>query len=246
MNAMNAEPKNHSMEAYSLLVRRNSFGAIKSGYPTAIDGLLKAVCNATGIETGIIERNKKGGYNAINIDIYGYDIDRNLIAIQIRQTWKIKETYFTNQRKYYALAGVDDGQIFCHAIPTSFRSIPDLDAKSPEEVVRWAEGKIFRVPPARVATIIRQGDVALIPVRSIPRVATVVQPDADGLSRLIVRESHNVRVDGILYSDQAGRRWADGLVQIDHEPGQHRSIDADGRFEIVAGEKLNVRYNTID
>lgn len=227
---------------------RDSYGALHSdSVPASMHALLKAVIAAAGIRVGITRTNKRGGYDAQRVDIYGYDVERNLIAIQIRHTWLRKEGYWIQQKKYYALAGVDEGQIFCHVIPSSFRQMKDLAEATPGAVVKWAESKIFRVPLARLNTIIRQGDIALVPVRSIPRSASLVQSGTGRLSEVTLRSSHAVKVDGQLYKDaESGRIWTEGLVQIDHEPGQHRSIDAEGRFEIVEGERLDVSLNTVD
>lgn len=222
---------------------RDEYGALpRRQLPDAISAVLAAVKREVGIHEGIVDRNKRGGFDAMNVDVYGYDVDRSLIAIQIRHTWRKKQGYWTQQNKFYALAGVDDGQIFCHVVPTSFRFVRHLENKSPEDIVRWSESKIFRVPLTRLESIIRQGDVALIPVRSIPRTAEALDE-----KRIVLRDSHTVEVDGTFYRDaETGRTWANGLVQIGHEPGQHRPVDAEGRHEVVVGRRINVDFNTID
>ncbi len=225
-------------------IRRGTFGEIKAGAPDSIRALVEQVLRKIGFAEGVTNRNRRGGFDAFNADVYGFDAERNLVALQLRHSSKRRESDWLRTHKWYALAGIDEGQLFSHVIPSSFRRNPEIHTASPESVVRWAESKIFRVPVARLDTIIRQGDVALIPVRSIPRSAKPIDgKDYD----YVFRGSHKISIDGTAYIDEAtDRHWADGLVQIDHTPGQHRSIEGQGRFEIVIGERLDVNFSTID
>jgi hypothetical protein len=222
---------------------RNKYGALK-GVPSSIMALAYAAMREIGFTKGIETTNRGKGFIANNFEIYGYDVARQLVAMQLRQSWKAKANHWLNTSKVYCIAGIDEGQSFCHAIPSSFQRIKNLDETSPEAVVKWAESKIFRVPVERLAGIIRQGDVALVPVRSIPRDAQKMDSRT-----LTLRGSHHVTVDGDAF-EQDGRHWIDGVVQIDHTPGQHRSIDAEGRFEIVLGARRDdftfIDANTAD
>jgi hypothetical protein len=227
-----------------LNIRRGAFGQITDGVPASISALVEKVLTEIKFYEGVVSRNNRGGFDAFNADIYGFDVERNLVAIQLRHSSKRRESDWLNTHKWYALAGIDEGQLFSHVIPTSFRRNPDIMRASAESVVRWAESKIFGVPLDRIGTIIRQGDVALVPVRSIPRSAKPI----DGKDyKYVFCGSHKITIDGTAYIDNStARHWADGLVQIDHLPGQHRSIDGQGRFEIVVGERLDVDFSTID
>lgn len=242
MNAITEVLSSAPDTATRVLPWRDRFGALsRERLPADVQNLLLRVLSEIGFREGVIGR-RRGGYDAFNCDVYGYDVERNLIALQVRHTWCDKDKGWTRQQKWYGLAGEDEGQLFSHVIPTSFRRIPDLSCMTPAAVVRWAESKIFRVPVSRLGTMIRQGDVALVPVRAIPRTAVVTTE-----KRITIRGSHEVFVDGAVYKDHVtGRRWADGLIEIDHQPGEHRAIDAEGRFEIVAGTRLNVDFNTVD
>lgn len=223
---------------------RGRFGEITSKIPAEISSLIERVLKEISFEEGVTSRNRRGGFDAFNCDVYGYDVKRKLAAIQLRYSWKRRESDWLNTSKWYALVGIDEGQIFSHVIDTSFRRNPDIDDATPEEIVRWAESKIFRVPVARLDTIIRQGDVALVPVRSIPRSAKKI----DGKDyRYTFRKSHKVRVDGWAYIDEESHRhWLDGIVEIDHIPGQHKPIGGEGRFEVVCGKRLDVDFSTVD
>lgn len=220
--------------------KRDRYGALPcDSLPKRVKDLTLSVVKLIGFSAGVTSTNRKGGFVAHNFDVYGYD--GNLVALQFRQTSREKEGYWLQQEKIYALAGIDDGQLFCHAIPSSFRMMRNIDQAAPPDVVRWAESKIFQVPLARLNTIIRQGDIALVPVRSIPRDAIKVHNN-----RILFRKSHKAMIDGDLY-ELDGRFWVDGLIEIEHLPGQHRAIDAQGRHEIVRGIRLaSVEFSTPD
>jgi hypothetical protein len=180
---------------------------------------------------------KRGGYEARNIDVYGYDIVRRLAVIQIRRTWKKKESWFPQVSKAYALVGMDGEQIFSHPLDVSPRRNRRLPMMAPDDVVRWAEAKIFGVTEDRVADIIRQGDVALIPVRAFPPGVTPAKIAAKGgVKRLILRDHHTVMVDGEILEDEYSW-YAHGLVEIEHTKGQHRAVCGEGRFRIAVGRR---------
>lgn len=244
---MNAVSETHIQAPLTSQVadyKRGSYGEITSRLPSSIADLLKNVLKEINFSTGIVSRNKRGGFDAFNCDVYGYDVERNLIAIQLRHSWKRRDTDYLSAKKWYALAGLDEEQIFSHIIDTSFRRNPGVYEATPEDVVRWAESKIFRVPMSRLGTIIRQGDIALVPVRSIPRSAKKIDGKA---YHQIFRESHSARVDGYAYVDEyAGRHWLDGIVEIEHKPGEHKPIGAEGRFEVVVGKRLDADFSTVD
>lgn len=249
MNAItNVSPAVAPVSEVSPKIRRDGYGAIyPSDVPALVQALLERVLSEIGFEPGIESLNERGGFIANNCSVYGWDLSQGLVALQFRQAWKRKENHWLSSKKVYALAGLDEGdQLFCHAVASSFQRMRDIDNAYPIDVVRWAESKIFRIPVARLSTIIRQGDVALVPVRSIP--AAAVPSDK---AELVLRGSHRVVFGGVYRRDpETKRRFVDGMVRIDHIPGQHKAIDADGRFEIILGARREdldfVDANTVD
>lgn len=222
---------------------RDHFGAIEwQTAPLAARDLVARIIKLTGVSVCAVHINRGKGWLVGSYDLYGYDLERKLVAIQLRQKWKRKRnSASTHQRTGYILAGIDDGQLFSHVLPSSYRRMRNLVDATPGDVIRWAERKIFGVPVERLPTIIRQGDIALVPVRSIPRSAM----PAANQTGITLRGSHRVMVDGRLLEDKAaGRYWVEGLVEIDHLPGQHRAIDAEGRFEIVLGARGELDFVT--
>ncbi len=217
-------------------VHRNGYDAIIT-VPDPIKDLVKRVREAAGWETGITSAGTgKGGYEARSIDVYGYDISRSLAVIQIRRAWKKKASWFTEVSKAYALVGIDEGQIFSHPLTSSPRRNPHLRDLTPEEVVTWAESKIFGVPVSKLHTIIRQGDIALVPVRGIPSAADVIP--GTGVRTVTLQSSHRVMVDGTIFRHD-GRIYADGALEVVHVKGEHKAISGSGKFRVVVGEKAD-------
>lgn len=225
-------------------VGRNEFGGIRNA-PQAVLDLVKTVKDAVGWQTGIGDTGYKGGYEARHVDVYGYDVERQLAVVQVRRCWKKKESWYPEVSKAYALIGIDDGQVFSHTLDGSPRRQRDFDYQSPEDTVKWAESKIFNVPVARLGTIIRQGDVALVRIKALPpRVRKVALTDGQRVHTVTLAGSHSVTVDGDLYEKvytfRDGRefveeRYSVGLVESDHARGQHKAVCAEGRFRLAEG-----------
>ncbi len=213
-------------------VERDSYGAIRSKLPPEVHALRDSVLKEMGYEEGIKSIGKRGGFEAHNVDVYGYDTTRNLAVIQLRRAYRKREGYFTSVKRAYFLIGEDDGQLFSHALPSSPARIKNLDDVSPEAVVQWAESKIFGVPTARLGQIVRQGDIALVPVRSLPGGDRRIEMSK---SEVLLRGSHRVLLDGETCRDRHGNFYIDGLVEIVHEKEQHKAIAAEGKYRIVRG-----------
>ena len=224
------------------MVRHDGYDAITNA-PAQIKDLVEQVRKAAGWETGITsEGMRRGGFESRNIDVYGYDVTRKLAVIQIRRAWKKKDGWFTQVTKVYALVGLDEGQIFSHPLASSPRRNPNLDDMTPEEVVAWAESKIFGVPVNKLHTITRQGDVALVPVRGIPHGALPMAAGRFGLTTLesgvhvlTLRGSHQVHIDGVVFESDSDI-YAEGAIEIMHAKGEHKAVSATGKLKIVTGE----------
>lgn len=213
---------------------RNEFGACQT-VPSEILALVAQVKVAAGWKEGIEDTGYKGGYEARHVDVYGFDVVRQLAVVQLRRCWKKKDSWYPEVSKAYALIGIDDGQVFSHTIDGSPRRQRDFDYQAPEDTVKWAEAKIFNIPVSKLGTIIRQGDVALVPVSSIPRGAVKIPlPAGARVHKWTFGGSHNVVIDGEMFETDSAY-FARGLVESEHSPGQHRPIAAEGRFRISIG-----------
>jgi hypothetical protein len=218
-------------------VTRDPYGAVpRRAVPQEIATLVEEVRAEAGWTKGIEWTHKRRGfYDAQSIDVYGYALAPQLLAvIQIRRT--TRHRYGQDVRKSYALVGRDEGdQVFSHPLPSSPRRMRDLDAATPEDVVAWAESKIFGVPVSQLGSVIRQGDIAIIPVRAIPATADPIA-ESESLHTWTFAGSHEVVVDGDIW-DHPGGLYARGLVEISHGPGQHAAVSFEGRCRIVVGSR---------
>ncbi len=214
--------------------QRNVDGSL-TDVPNAIVRLVEKVQEAARWKTGKSNLGfRTGGYEARSVQVYGYDRRRRLAVIQLRREWKKNRHWYPLVNKVYALVGLDDGQIFSHPLTSSPRRNFGLAEMTPGAVVLWAESKIFGVPASRLNSIIRQGDVALVPIRRLPRSVDPVS------GPVVLRDSHQIAVDGTLFKTSSPDLWyVRGTVEMLHIKNEHRPVAATGTFKIVAGQRAD-------
>lgn len=219
---------------------RDAYGALLPAHvPPAIRALVERVADEAGWDLGAGSSGTYGRrsytFEARNTSVYGYALYPQMLAVvQIRRYFQNK--YGASVRKSYALIGLDEGdQLFSHVLPSSPRHWSGIDTMTPEEVVTAAESKIFGVPVARLDQIVRQGDIAIVPVRAIPGSAERIEEDR-AIHEWKFANSHSVIVDGDIWDHPDGL-YADGLVEIIHDRGQHHPISYEGRCRIVIGRE---------
>ncbi len=216
---------------------RDWYGALVN-VPVQVQELTQTVAEVAGWELG----TQSGGgrslrsrtFEARNMSVYGYSLgDEPLAVVQIRRYFYSR--YGGSVRKSYVLGGDDRGQIFAHILPSSPLQWHGLSTATPEDTVTWAESKIFQVPMDRVGSIIRQGDIGIIPMQAIPGRARQLDPD-QALHMWEFANSHTVTVDGEIWDHPSGL-YAKGLVEIVHQRDQHHPIDFQGTCRIVIGRE---------
>jgi hypothetical protein len=188
--------------------------------PVQIKELVSKIKTAAGWETGIgdVGSSSNRGFEARSIDVYGYDVERKLAVIQLRRAYKRRASHFLSVSKAYALIGIDGEQAFSHVLESSPRRLRDISERTPESVVEWAEKIIFGLKnESEIAGIKRQGDIALVPVKAIPKNATPVEE-----SEVMFRGSH--RLVGRIYKQPDGAYFVAGgretrMLHTKHEHG---------------------------
>jgi hypothetical protein len=207
------------------MYNRTIYGEITNP-PTCVTQLLIDAERAGCWETGIASDRKQRG-TAINTAIYGFNDD--LAIVQVREA-QFRPGRFTKVRKdYYLLGRVEDGTIFAHAIDSPLRS--KLAMADPEYCVDYALAKIWNCKIDELKDIIRQGDIALIPVLKIPSTAQPVEAQT-------LRETH--RVEGELYQD-GDTLYCKRGTKIVHTKGEHKTIKAkSGLYRIQPGYRAEV------
>jgi hypothetical protein len=169
-----------------------------------VENLVAAAAKANKVDKhgswifGAAFDSKKRG-SALNWDLYGVEKDcfsnRTLIVIQIRRYVKRYRNGFADIKKSYFLIGRnEDNTVFAH--PVEWRVVHGA-IRGNKEVVRAVQNWIFGQDYARV---IRQGDIALLPLRS-KKTPSKTEPITN---HFVLQGSHEVvaeevRVNGNLY-----------------------------------------------
>jgi hypothetical protein len=175
----------------------------------------------------------------LDFGVFGYDVERNLAVVQIQREYKA-EGGQTKYRKICVLIGIDNGKVFVDRINVRPDSIPFIDKMTPEDVVNWAHSIIFDFPHAtKFVEIIRQGNLALIPMMSIPFEVVrdahfdAVAEEDHFIKSMTMGEDHEVIVDGDLYEDRKGCLYVDGTIKVVHTKGQYDTVRTKGLYKVA-------------
>lgn len=169
--------------------------------------------------------DRKGRGSATNWDVYGYGRDyfsrKFLAVIQVRQFIRRNKNYYPNIKKSYFLLGRnEDNTVFAHPVSAN---VVHSAIKNYRDVVRACQSWIFGTDYTK---IIRQGDLALIPVRSTK---------GEDLERTeaILQDSHQLTAEkitknGVLYAKNP---------KLVHLPDTHPEVSGSGWFKVVVGNR---------
>jgi len=177
-------------------------------------------------EFGIARLNRRGTrWAALNWDLYAHGHDahsgRLLVVVQIRQA--VSGRRWTRIRKNYFLVGTnEDGTTFAHPVSAN---VIHAAIRAGRDVVKATQDWIFGCDYAQ---LLRQGDLALIPLR---RAAGERTP----LRSMVLEDSHALEASEIRFG-------AGGVVyakdpRLTHLPGAHPTVVADGWHKIVSGRR---------
>jgi hypothetical protein len=172
------------------------------------------------------EFDRKGRGYAINWDLYGVGRDyfskRLLIVIQIRKYEKRYKNGFGNiQKSYFLIGRNEDNTAFAH--PVESRVIHSAINKE-KDVIRACQDWIFGCDYTKV---IRQGDLALIPIRTKQGMKLEA-------SELLLQESHKLEAKEIY---QNGCLYAKDPC-LHHLPQTHPDlVDLKGWYKVVVGKR---------
>lgn len=222
MNAITQTTENNQLN-------RTSYGEITNP-PAFVSVLLVDAEKAGCWETGIASDRKHRG-TAINTAIYGYDETAHLAIVQVREA-QFRPGRFTKVRKdYYLIGRLENGNVFTHPIDSPIRS--KMAMSCPQYCVDYALSKIWNCHIDDLKGIIRQGDVALIPIRRLPSSAV----DLNGESQ-VVRDTH--KIEGTIYKD-GETLYCRGKVKMTHTKGEHSTVKTKaGLYRIQPGYRASV------
>ncbi|MBX2926995.1 MAG: hypothetical protein KF852_04105 [Saprospiraceae bacterium] len=196
-------------------------------------GLLEGVKNAAkidehgGWEFGVVASNyKKGMIHALNYDWYGVGYDLHdggfLAVLQVREFYRRKSSRFPEIRKSYFLIGQnEDATYFAH--PVQSHKI-HAAIRGGKDVVKACQDWIFETDYAKV---IRQGDLCLVPVRSIK--------GEEKNTEIVIEESHRLLADKVL---ENGHLYAVN-PKLYHMPGTHPDVEGKGKYKVIVGRRAS-------
>jgi len=173
------------------------------------------------------EFDDKGRGEALNWDLYDMQKDIHsgkwLAIIQVRQYRKMYKNQYGSVRKNYFLLGRnEDDSVFAHSVEAIVVRRAISDGISPiDRVQNWLFDTDY-------STCIRQGDVALVPVR---RPAKDAKPFLGG--PVIIEGSHvlssdTIRANGEVYALNP---------KMKHVPGTHPRISGEGWHKVVVAKR---------
>lgn len=198
-------------------IKRDDYNALVN-HPTWCADLLKEAEQSGAWRTGIESDSKRRG-SAINTDLYGYDRAQGLAVVQVRQAVFHPHRYTQVRKDYYLIGHSENGQFFAHPVGTPARS--KLALVTPEATVAYVLAKIWDCRPQDLPDIERQGDVAFVPIITLP----IYAEDVPG--PVTLRDTHVLtgdiwQHDGVYYT----RRGA----KLTHTKGQHAPVRAKGGY----------------
>lgn len=211
-------------------IKRTFYGEILNA-PLFVKTLLIDAEKAGCWETGIASDKKHRG-TAINTAVYGYDESQHLAVIQVREA-QFRPGRFTKVRKdYYLLGRLENGTIFAHAIDSPIKS--KLAREDAQYCIDYALSKIWNCKIDDLKDIIRQGDIALIPIVHLPKTAMSLNGEAQ-----IIRETH--KITGEIWRDDDGTLYCKRGAKIEHTKHEHKTIKAkSGFYRIQPGYRAEV------
>ena len=193
---------------------------------------LEAAAQKTGSYSTGIESDKKQRGQAVNVDLFGYDEEQKIIVVQVRQAI-FHPRRFTEVRKNYLLIGRNEetGAVFTHPVESPARSKKALE--TPESCVAYVLAKIWDCRMEDLDEIKRQGDIAFIPVCSIPAGAVEVQ------GPVVIRDTHKITGEKIY---QAGETYYIAKHgHATHTKRQHAPVTVrNGFFRVQTGNRSSL------
>ena len=179
------------------------------------------------VEGGEWDRKSRG--QQLTIDIYGADEQKNLFVVQVRQSIRRRASYYLQIRKSYFLIGRNENEnAFAHCVSaTAIRAAinHEGDVVNPLTAVNAALKWIWQTD--RYMHVIRHGDVALLPVKSVPR------HPATGAHVEMVIDSHQIWSPEIRRN---GKLFARNPY-LHHIKNQHPDVKCTGWCQVLVGRR---------
>jgi hypothetical protein len=173
--------------------------------------------------TGIASDRRMRG-TAINTAACGWNLETGLAVVQVRQCEFHPRKFNKVRKDYYLVGHNENGSFFAHPIDSPLRS--GFAVASPTQCVEYVLAKIWGVNIADLGEVVRQGDIALIPVVALPEGAKQLEETS-----LTLRDSHVLTGEIWTHGDTVYTRRG---AKLNHTKHEHRPIKAKYGFYRVA------------
>lgn len=212
---------------------RDRYGAVKN-VPEWVRAMQKELEQQGAWTTGI-ESDRRGRGSSINVDVYSISKGEQLAVVQVRECVFHPRRYSRIRKDYYLIGRNENGRAFAHPV-SGFRRSRRVQADL-STGVRIALAKIWGCNEDDLDDVVRNGDVAFVPVHRLPTDAVLVEE-----GHAVVRDSHHVRAlaSGKLYR-VGDELYVTGRAKIEHTKHQHPTARVRGGvWRVVAGERGEV------
>jgi len=209
-------------------LRRGDFGQLLS-YPEWVKTLI-AELDGQAWTTGIASDKKQRG-SSINVDVYAFDNAQSLAIVQVRECVFHPRRWNRVRKDYYLIGRNENGNAFAHPVDSVARSKSAL--ATPEGGVRFALMRIWDCTESQLSRIVRNGDVALIPLGARDEKRVSGQWEQWEGNQVLVADSHLVEAPE--FYTCGAELYARGRVTIRHIKGQHPTVTGEGLWRIQHG-----------
>ena len=220
-------------------IQRNYFNAIvlssvDAETRSAVRKLVEDASNAAKVDEhgswdfGIDSNRKRSRWTALNWDLYGFGNDLHsgklLIVIQIRRSSTERGRYVNVRKNYFLVGTNEDDSTFAHPVESV---VVHAAIRKGKDVILAVQDWIFG---GDYAGMLRQGDLALIPMRRRP-----AKDSRIAKRTMTIEGSHELKASSIWHN---GGLYAKDPT-LTHTPGTHSVVAAQGIYKIVVGNRAN-------
>ena len=168
---------------------------------------------------------------ALRIDLAGDRIIMRLLENAFQQLNRYANGYANIRKNYFMIGYNENGNPFAHPISAHMVHAAIKKDDSVDYVVRAARAWIWGIKPEQLGTILRNGDVAMIPVKSVPKKNVEIRT---GMEKII--DSHYIYSREIRFN---GKKIYAYNPTLRHMKRQHPTQKGIGWYKIMVGNRAD-------
>lgn len=207
---------------------QTEFGTYKVP-PAFVQNFMREMERAGVCETGIVSDSRRRG-ESVNIDPCGWDDEQALAVLQVRQCIFHPRKFNRVRRDYYLCGYNENGTFFAHSIESPMRS--SYAKAAPKNCVEFALSKIWGVKISQLDEVVRQGDIAFIPVKNLPADAAPFPEPT-----MILRESHILRGEIFTAGESVFVKFGASMRHVKKEHAAIRAKKISPFYRVALGNR---------